>query len=212
MRLSVHMAIHLVLVEAVPVALLLVYGRDRIAKIRISPVAAGIASTALVVVWHAPVLFDVALGHLVLHQAEHASFIIAGLLLWAPVLSPAISAIDAFAFLFITRTVQTVLGNVFLWAPRPLYRDSGSLHDQRLAGAIMLGEGLVAGIAAGAWLFARLLAEERESVPHTLRTEMAECGKGPEAESTLIDGRRPTRHQGSEVAAYTGHGRPASPT
>ena len=28
----------------------------------------------------------------------------------------------------------------------------------------MLGEGLVAGIAAGAWLFARLLAEERGRV------------------------------------------------
>ena len=55
MRLPAHMAIHLVLLEAVPVALLLAAGRDRIATVRIRPVAAGIASTAIVVAWHVPV-------------------------------------------------------------------------------------------------------------------------------------------------------------
>jgi cytochrome c oxidase assembly factor CtaG len=155
------MGIHLVLLEAVPVVLLLVAGQDRIAAIPVHPLAAGIVSTAIVVAWHVPVVFDAALRHPALHQAEHASFVIAGVLLWAPVLSPAVAAGEALAFLFVTRAAQTVLGNVFLWAPHPLYQGSGSLQDQRLAGAVMLGEGLVAGIAAGAWLFARLLREER---------------------------------------------------
>jgi putative membrane protein len=166
MSLPTHMALHLVLLEAVPVAVLVAAGRERLATVRIRPVAAGTAGTALVIAWHVPGLFDAALADPVLHQGEHASFVVAGLLLWAPVLSPGLSAAGALMFLFVTRNVQMVLGNVFLWAPSPLYRDSGSLHDQRLAGAIMLGEGLIAGIATGAWLFTRLLREESEAGAH----------------------------------------------
>jgi len=155
------MSVHLVLLEAVPVLLLLAAGPARRSKMHVSPLVAGVVSTALIVVWHLPPVFDAALEHPLLHQAEHATFVLAGLLLWLPVLAPASGAAEAIAFLFVTRTIQTVMGNVLLWAPRPLYHDSGSLHDQRLAGAIMLGEGLLAGIAAGAWLFALLLVEER---------------------------------------------------
>ena len=78
--------------------------------------------------------FDAALESPVLHQFEHASFLVAGILLWAPVLYPTSGAAEALAFLFVTRNVQAVLGNVLLWAPHPLYRDSGSLQDQRVAG------------------------------------------------------------------------------
>ena len=159
MPLPAHMMLHLVLLELVPVLILLAAGRERIARIRIRPVLFGALSTAIVVVWHLPLAFDAALASPLLHQAEHASFLLAGLLLWAPVFSPATGAAEALAFLFVTRNVQAVLGNVLLWAPHPLYRDSGSLHDQRLAGAIMLGEGLLAGIVAAGWLFGRLLRD-----------------------------------------------------
>jgi cytochrome c oxidase assembly factor CtaG len=155
------MTLHLVLIELVPVLILLAAGRQRIARVPLRPLYAGIASTAIIVVWHLPFAFDAALENPALHQAEHASFVIAGLLLWAPVLSPVTGAAEALAFLFVTRNVQAVLGNVLLWVPHPLYRDSGSLHDQRLAGAIMLGEGLLAGIVAAGWLFGRLLRDER---------------------------------------------------
>ena len=161
MALPAHMTVHLVLIELVPVVVLLTAGPERIARVRLRPLYAGIVSTAIIVVWHLPLAFDAALEQPVLHQAEHASFLVAGILLWAPVLSPVIGAAEALAFLFVTRNVQAVLGNVLLWAPHPLYRDSGSLHDQRLAGAIMLGEGLLAGVVAAGWLFARLLREER---------------------------------------------------
>ena len=159
MGLPAHMTVHLVLIDALPVLLLLAAGRERISILRVHPVVAGVGSTVILVVWHLPGTFDAALAHPALHAAEHASFVLAGLLLWAPVLSLGTGAAEALAFLFVTRNVQTVLGNVLLWAPHPIYRDSGTVQDQRLAGAIMLGEGLVAGIAAGAWLFARLLRE-----------------------------------------------------
>lgn len=162
MALPEHMAVHLVLLELAPVIMLLAIGRSRRARITLDPVAAGIVSTAIVVAWHIPVVFDAALRSPILHGFEHVSFLVAGLVLWAPVLSPATDAAVALAFLFVTRNAQTVLGNVLLWAPHPLYRDSGTLYDQRLAGAIMLGEGLLAGIAAGAWVFARMLDDERD--------------------------------------------------
>ena len=161
MALPEHMAVHLVLLELAPVILLLAVGKNRRARIKPDPIAAGIISTAIVIAWHFPVPFDAALRSPVLHGLEHVSFLVAGLLLWAPVLSPTTDAAVALVFLFVTRNVQTVLGNVLLWAPHPLYRGSGALHDQRLAGAIMLGEGLLAGIVAGAWLFARVLDDER---------------------------------------------------
>jgi putative membrane protein len=157
--LPVHMSRHLLLLELVPVLLVLGAG-PAAERRRVPPFVAGAVATLLVVAWHVPPAFDAALREPSLHVAEHVSFLAAGVLLWAPVLSSSSGAIEALAFLFATRLVQTVLGNVLLWVPRPLYEGSGTLHDQRLAAAIMLGEGLVATLAAGAWLFARLLREE----------------------------------------------------
>jgi len=186
------MALHLALLELVPVLLLLAAGRERLVRVPVRPLLAGVVSTAIVVAWHVPVAFDAALGNPVLHQAEHASFLVAGLLLWAPVLSPATGEAEALAFLFVTRNVQAVLGNVLLWAPHPLYRDSGSLHDQRLAGAIMLGEGLFAGILAAGWLFGRLLREERSHETEAARYAPRTSPRDPDAAELLLSsaGRR----------------------
>ena len=163
-RLQVHMSRHLLLLELAPVLLLLAAG-PAAARRRVAPLAAGVVSTLILVAWHVPPAFTAALHDPALHAAEHASFLVAGVLLWAPVLSASSGALEALAFLFATRLVQTILGNVLLWVPRPLYEGSGTLHDQRLAAAIMLGEGILATLAAGAWLFVRLLREERPSVP-----------------------------------------------
>ena len=49
MALPAHMALHLVLLEALPVALLLAAGRDRIARMPVRPLLAGVASTVIIV-------------------------------------------------------------------------------------------------------------------------------------------------------------------
>jgi putative membrane protein len=157
--LPVHMSRHLLLLELAPV-LLLLGASPAAGRRRVPPLGAGVVATVLVVAWHVPPAFDAALRVPSLHVAEHASFLAAGVLLWAPVLSSSSGAIEALAFLLATRLVQTILGNVLLWAPRPLYEGSGTLHDQRLAAAIMLGEGILATLAAATWLFVRLLREE----------------------------------------------------
>jgi len=52
------------------------------------PIVAAIVSTFIVVVWHVPGTYDAALRHEPIHIAQHASFLIAALLAWWPVLGP----------------------------------------------------------------------------------------------------------------------------
>lgn len=81
--------------------------------------------------------------------------------------------------------MTTVLANVFLWAGTvfyPFYDGRGRwgispLHDQGIAGSVMLIEGSLVTIAAIAWLFLRLFSEgelrqellERELDPRAVR-------------------------------------------
>jgi len=110
--------------------------------------------------------------------------VVAGLLLWAPVLSPATGAAEALAFLFVTRNVQAALGNVLLWAGTPFYGLYEEAHrpwglsasaDQGIAGGIMMIEGSLVTIGTLAVLFLRL-AEEGE-----LRQRLLERGLDPRA-------------------------------
>ena len=134
---------------------------------------------AVFVGWHLPVLFDAAVRHEPIHVLEHASFLAAGILVWLPLLEtlPAPAWFGAGAklgFLVVWRLGQTVLGNVLLWAPAPLYGvyanaragGLGPLTDQRLAAALMMGEGMIVFLALAVWLGARALsdAERRQSL------------------------------------------------
>jgi cytochrome c oxidase assembly factor CtaG len=137
------------------------------------------AALALFVGWHVPVLFDAAVRHEPVHVLEHASFLAAGILVWLPLLEtlPAPAWFGAGAklgFLVAWRLGQTVLGNVLLWAPAPLYAVYASpaadrldpLTDQRLAAALMMAEGTIVFLALAAWLGVRALtdAERRQSL------------------------------------------------
>lgn len=142
------------------------------------PWPALVASFALVVAWHVPVVFDAAVRHEPLHLLEHGSFVVAGILIWLPVLetlpgAPGFGAGAKLGFVLAWRLGQTVLGNVLLWAPAPLYAayahaDGGidPLDDQRLAAALMMGEGTIVFLGLVVWLGAGLLrdAERRQSL------------------------------------------------
>jgi len=132
---------------------------------------------ALLVGWHVPLFFDAAVRHDPVHVLEHVSFVAAGLLVWLPVIEtlPAPAWFGAGAklgYLLVWRLGQTALGNVLLWATVPLfgaYTDSdrlGALYDQRLAAALMMGEGMVLFLALAAWLWVATLreAERRQSL------------------------------------------------
>jgi cytochrome c oxidase assembly factor CtaG len=87
-------------------------------------------------------------------------------------------------FVAAVRVVETVLGNVFIWANSVFYdfyadvaRPWGmsAIDDQRVAGSVMMIEGSLVTITALAWLFLRLGAEGE------LRQQLLERGLDPRA-------------------------------
>lgn len=61
---------------------------QRIGSIVTHPVLCWLASTAVVIGWHVPALFELGMRSAVWHNIEHISFLVAGLLFWWPVILP----------------------------------------------------------------------------------------------------------------------------
>jgi putative membrane protein len=139
--------------------------------------------------WHIPFLYEAALHHDSIHALEHFCFFTAGGLMWAPVVET-LPAPEWFGtgfklgYIAIVRLVETLLGNIFLWSGTVFYSfyeapserwGISPLHDQALAGTVMMIEGSIVTLAALAWLFLRLAAEGE------LRQELLERGLDPRA-------------------------------
>jgi cytochrome c oxidase assembly factor CtaG len=139
--------------------------------------------------WHVPFMYQAALHNDSVHALEHLSFGIAGAVMWAPVVET-LPGPEWFGtgfklgYIATVRLIETAFGNVFLWAGTvfyPFYVHAhprwgvSALHDQALAGMVMMIEGSLVTIAALAWLFLRLAAEGE------LRQELLESGLDPRA-------------------------------
>jgi putative membrane protein len=139
--------------------------------------------------WHLPVAYEGALESDAVHAVQHLCFLGFGALMWAPVVEvlpgPEWFGTGAkLGYIVVVRLLETVLGNVFLWAGSVFYStyeeaervwDISPLADQGLAGGVMMIEGSLVTIAALAWLFLRLAAEGE------LRQELLERGLDPKA-------------------------------
>jgi putative membrane protein len=115
------------------------------------PAAVWMLGAAGLWVWHAAVLYEAALGHALLHAAQHATFLFTGLLLWSVVLHATRHAGEpshghAAVLVFTTALYNVVLAALLTFATAPWYHryvetapDWGfdPLVDQQLAGAIM---------------------------------------------------------------------------
>jgi cytochrome c oxidase assembly factor CtaG len=138
-------------------------------------------------IWHVPFLYQAALHNSVVHAFEHICFFTAGALMWSPVVET-LPAPEWFGtgfklgYIALVRLVDTGLGNVFIWSgtvfygyyeqPSPAWGIT-PLHDQVLAGTVMMIEGSLVTLAALAWLFLRLGAESE------LRQQLLERGLDP---------------------------------
>jgi cytochrome c oxidase assembly factor CtaG len=137
--------------------------------------------------WHIPFLYEAALHHDSIHALEHFCFFTFGGLMWAPVVET-MPAPEWFGtgiklgYIGAVRLFETALGNVFLWSGTVFYAfyvhdhprwGVSALHDQALAGTVMMVEGSLVTLAALAWLFLRLAAEGE------LRQELLERGLDP---------------------------------
>jgi len=145
-------------------------------------------------VWHLPAAYDAALESSGVHALQHLCFFTFGALMWAPVVEVLpgpewFGTAWKLGYIIVVRLVETVLGNVFLWAGGIIYvayEDAprlwgiSALADQGIAGGVMMIEGSLVTIGALAWLFLKL-AQEGE-----LRQQLLERGLDPRAVNRAV--------------------------
>jgi putative membrane protein len=103
--------------------------------------------------WHIPAAYDYTLGHPAVHDFEHVTFLIVGLLVWSQLIDPArrraLSVPGRLVFAAVLFGLGQVLSGILLLS-HPLYPayvaqpvrllGLSPLKDQQLAGLVMMGE------------------------------------------------------------------------
>jgi putative membrane protein len=127
-----------------------------LAKLLGRPIPAWIAFNVNLVAWHVPGLYDLAVRDRAVHDLEHVTFLLFGVLLWAQVLDSAplrarLSAIHRVYYIVAAAIVSWTVALVLVFASSPLYpayahllhRPGGisALTDQQLSGGVMLVPG-----------------------------------------------------------------------
>jgi putative membrane protein len=195
LQLSVHMAQHMLLFLLAP--LLLLSGRPVILALRALPrparprLARALAWSrrftgpwqclsffyAVLLLTHLPGFYDAAVRHPMLHDAEHLLYILAGLLMWWPILDgdpvPAhrLGGLGRLIYMLAAMPPMALVGAYLNRHPTLVYAPYGppahalgisAVADQQTAGAIMWVAGNVIMVAVGLWVaVAALVAEER---------------------------------------------------
>jgi putative membrane protein len=126
----------------------------------------------VIAVWHIPALYDYTLTHQVVHDLEHLTFVLAGVLVWTLLVDPArrgdLSHAGRIGLAIALFAAGQVLADVLIFAMRPLYPAYAEqprrllglspLADQRLAGLVMMAEQL---LTLGTFVGLTLLARHR---------------------------------------------------
>ncbi len=149
--LTAHMAQHLLIMTVAAPLILLGAPAIRLPAGMIHPAICWLAGTVTVIAWHVPALFELGMSSTAWHAFEHASFFLAGVLFWCPVIRHRSSlaswprwGIPLYLFLatlpcdalsaFLTFCGRVVYPH-YVSAHRPF--DISALGDQELAGALM---------------------------------------------------------------------------
>jgi len=143
-----------------------------LARLLARPVPAWIAFNVVLVAWHVPALYDSTLSSQAVHDLEHATFLLGGLVFWLQVIdSPPVRARLTYAaravYLTAALLVSWVLAMVLALASSPFYsgyanlahRPGGlsALADQQLAGGVMWVPGSIPFTIAIIWALYRWL-------------------------------------------------------
>jgi putative membrane protein len=162
----------LLLVAGIPPALAARLGRLPVVRALVHPLVALPLWIGTYVLWHLPPAYDTALEHAALLHLEHASYLVAGSLLWWPVLHDEPWRVPWSAragYLFGAFVLSSPIGLLLALLPEPVYDwyaggfdrwDLSALADQQLAGVTMATEEALVFFAAFAYAFFRFLAEE----------------------------------------------------
>lgn len=195
--LSVHMVQHLVLSLVVPPLLILglpgwllrrllrpaaVFA---LARLVTRPIPALLIFNTWVIVYHWPAVLDASVESDLVHVITHAVWVVAGLIMWWPVLSPLpelphMSYLSRMVYLFAQSIVPTVPASFLTFSGVSLYASyaggpelwglsaMSAVTDQQIAGLLMkIGGGLLLwGVILA--LFLRWYAEEQSGGPDPL--------------------------------------------
>jgi putative membrane protein len=109
-----------------------------------APVLALVVFSVVLVAWHLPSVYTAALHDDLLHEAEHASFLLAAWLLWLPLTTPErpLDGGRGTLYLFLGGFPMIAVGAALVMAPRPIYpaqtgSGPGALAAQQMAGVLM---------------------------------------------------------------------------
>jgi putative membrane protein len=188
--LTVHMIQHLLLMTIAPPLLFLgagvlllwrglpEFGRSLLRPIRhlpeVKPVFCWLAATIVLAAWHVPALFSLGMRSNAWHIFEHASFFVAGLLFWWPVIRPWPSGKTSpgwsiVLYLFLATLPCDILSGFLVFSERvayPVYLSSSTdlavLSDQQCAGALMWTVVTLVYLVAGGIIATHLLSPGRD--------------------------------------------------
>lgn len=154
-----HMVRHMALVAAV--APLLVIGFPALATpFALSPLFGVVVEFVVVWAWHLPGLHAMADASAAVYLLEQASFLAAGLLVWAGALRSG-NPLAGAGGLLLTSMHMTLLGALIILAPRDLYAETlgraADLGEQQIGGLLMLAIGTPIYLVGGLFLTARAL-------------------------------------------------------
>jgi putative membrane protein len=151
----------------------------------VAPVAAFCLITVDLAIWHVPALYDLTLRNAAVHDLEHASFLVFGILFWIPILDspplhPRLGYAQRAVYAGAGAVTGWLLALVLTFASTPLYPayaalehrlgNLSALSDQQLAAGVMLGIGSIPYTVAVLVFVYRWLDEERPAV--TRRTAL----------------------------------------
>jgi cytochrome c oxidase assembly factor CtaG len=128
-------------------------------------------------VWHLPSLYQLALRDDAVHALQHLLFFAFGLNMWLPLLGTLLTPAwfgqwARLAYVGAVRLTGMLLANLFIFSGTAFYphyargeagHGIGAVTDQRIAGAIMMIEGMVLAIGLFAWLFVRGAGQEERA-------------------------------------------------
>jgi cytochrome c oxidase assembly factor CtaG len=165
-----HLLQNVVLAEWAPALLVLAVPPRLGARVHISPFVALPVWLLTYAAWHLPWAYDFALRHphSVLH-VEHLTYLVAGVLLWWPVVHGRYSAGAKAAYLFLAFVLASPIGLLLALVQRPLYSfyehaprtwGPGPLVDQQIAGVTMAVEQAIVFFAVFVAFLHRFLLDE----------------------------------------------------
>jgi cytochrome c oxidase assembly factor CtaG len=197
---SAHMLQHVLLGDVAPLLLLLSLSRvimrpatRRLVALerRLGPLAHPVTALVLwlflMYLWHVPALYDAALEHGAVHLLEHASFFVAGVAIWWPLVQPVpmrrrMTGLWPLAYIGAAKFGLAALGLYLTWSGTAIYDYYGHVpriwglspaEDQSVGGAIMMVEQSLTFVVVLAWVFVRMLAQSEADQQRRERLEDA---------------------------------------